>query len=210
MVRNIGRIISSKQKDQDGENERSAKNSNAANGDSNTDYKSNIADVVKGFVQAQASITNNSANNEVIQLLQEVNNKLQQLPQFQESSSQQSEKNKKQVSNQKSQQQDNTDQQANNMVSQELQNLFSQILQPVNVQSQSNNQQDVSPKDSAEKNPVKAMAVQTASQVLAQAQYELANELEASLQKLKQVISDSEKIANQISNFLGESSNKKS
>ncbi|MEN6566880.1 MAG: hypothetical protein ABFC57_11310 [Veillonellales bacterium] len=48
------------------------------------------------------------------------------------------------------------------------------------------------------------VAVQTAPQVLAQAQFELANELEASLQKLKQVISESEKIANKISNLLGE------
>lgn len=48
------------------------------------------------------------------------------------------------------------------------------------------------------------VAVQTATQVLAQAQYELANELEASLQKLKQVINESEKIANKISNLLGE------
>jgi len=48
------------------------------------------------------------------------------------------------------------------------------------------------------------LTAQTAAQVLAQAQYELANELEASLQKLKQVIRESEQIANKISNLLGE------
>lgn len=49
-----------------------------------------------------------------------------------------------------------------------------------------------------------SVAAQTAAQALAQAQYELANELEASLAKLKQVISESEKLADRISNLLGQ------
>lgn len=226
MPRNMGRLISSKATDQGGENKRgSMKNGNSvdSNSDSQVDSNSNIADVVQGFVQAQANITNNTmASNEIINLLQQVNSRLEQLPQFQASlgqnqqlagnnqqaSNQQA--SNQQASNQQSGQQDNSNQQANNMVSQELQNLFSQILQPNNAQPQSSNQENTKKNESANQNPAKAMAVQTAGQVLAQAQYELANELEASLQKLKQVISDSEKIANQISNLLGESSNKKS
>ncbi len=49
-----------------------------------------------------------------------------------------------------------------------------------------------------------SVTAQTAAQALAQAQYELANELEASLTKLKQVISESEKLADRISNLLGQ------
>jgi hypothetical protein len=52
----------------------------------------------------------------------------------------------------------------------------------------------------------KPSPAQTAAQALAQAQYELANELEASLAKLKQVISESEKLADKISNLLGQES----
>ena len=43
---------------------------------------------------------------------------------------------------------------------------------------------------------------QAAAQLLSQAQYELANELEASLQKLRQVINESEKIAAKVSTLL--------
>ncbi len=47
-------------------------------------------------------------------------------------------------------------------------------------------------------------AASTAAQMLSQAQYELANELEASLEKLKKVIDESEKLAGKISNLLGQ------
>ena len=51
-----------------------------------------------------------------------------------------------------------------------------------------------------------AKATQTAAQALANAQYELANELENSLAKLRQVIGESEKLAEKISQLLGEES----
>ena len=57
--------------------------------------------------------------------------------------------------------------------------------------------------------PVNASFVQMSSQELAQAQYELANELDASMQKLRQVISESEKIADRINRLLGASENSK-
>lgn len=46
------------------------------------------------------------------------------------------------------------------------------------------------------------LVLQTAAEVLSRAQYELSNELENSLKKLKQVISESEQIASKISNLI--------
>lgn len=108
-----------------------------------------------------------------------------------------------QVSNSSQVQQQSTEQ---------LQNLFGQLLvnseRLQNKKSPSSQCSRLSSINQSDKTSM--LAVQTASQVLAKAQYELANELDASLQKLKQVISESERIANQISNLLGESSDKKS
>ena len=52
-------------------------------------------------------------------------------------------------------------------------------------------------------------SVHLSSQELAQAQYELANELDASMQKLRQVISESEKIADRINRLLSARENTK-
>lgn len=49
------------------------------------------------------------------------------------------------------------------------------------------------------------MTAKIASQVLAEAQYELSKELESSLQKLRQVIAESEQVAQKISKLLQES-----
>ncbi|SDD37303.1 hypothetical protein [Sporomusa acidovorans] len=105
-------------------------------------------------------------------------------------------------------------------VSQELRNLFSSLLTQEKQQNTLPNngnmeQQNLAQNQSQQQNQAaeqgnnqnNSITVQTAAQVLAQAQYELSNELEASLQKLKQVISESEKIANKISNLLGEENN---
>jgi len=53
----------------------------------------------------------------------------------------------------------------------------------------------------------KAAPVQNAAQLLNQAQFELSQELEASLQKLKQVIADSENLAGRISTLIGKENN---
>lgn len=53
------------------------------------------------------------------------------------------------------------------------------------------------------------MTKDAAQQILEQAQYELANELEASLKKLKEVISESENLATKISALIGQDSNQK-
>lgn len=96
-------------------------------------------------------------------------------------------------------------QQAEADVSQELRNLFSMLLQngsqktdlSIREQGQEQNNRQV-----ANSSMSNNMADATAAQVLAQAQYELSDQLEASLKKLKQVLGESEKIANDISSLL--------
>lgn len=55
----------------------------------------------------------------------------------------------------------------------------------------------------------KSVSKKTISEILSQKQYELADELEASLQKLKKVISESEKLTLKITNLLGEENKNK-
>lgn len=180
-------------------------------------------------------------NQEILTLLQQINEQLKQqgssgqLNAQANASNTQGQADEKGQSKNQSLQQNKTNQQqqgqqagssqnqsnddpAEELVSQQLQNLFSQLLQGNRTDGQGQmgqnnsgggNQQGSGQKQQSDKK--NSVAVQTAAQVLAQAQYELANELEASLKKLKQVISESEKIANKISNLLGEenSSNNK-
>ncbi|MPM36982.1 hypothetical protein SDC9_83586 [bioreactor metagenome] len=181
-----------------------------------------VTDLAKGFAQAQANSSNAADNQAIMDLLQKVNSQLEMLQSSQGSDQNQqqatilsSQSNQAQQSGQqqqaKEQQQSDQNSEVDNQATQDLKNLFSQILTKADNQSQKS-QSDSGSKTQSSKQSDKtsALAVQTASQVLAKAQYELANELETSLEKLKQVISESEKIANQISNLLGESSNKKS
>ena len=93
--------------------------------------------------------------------------------------------------------------QTEKMVSQELQNIFSTLLQS-NSNETGKTEKVSSNNKQSQNNPPEITAVQDAAQMLSQAQYELSNELEASLKKLKEVISESEKIANKISNLIGE------
>jgi hypothetical protein len=182
-----------------------------------------IADMAQGFVQAQADITGksaNSTNQEMLSLLQKVSTQLEKMQQpvqsgnMDKKTSQSEPAQKTQGQSQQSQEgqenktgsQPEAKQPTDSMVSQELQNLFSQILQG---KEENNSTQQQANSQNANAKPQKkdkdaAMTVQTAAQVLAQAQYELSNELEASLEKLKQVISESEKIATKISDLLGE------
>lgn len=102
----------------------------------------------------------------------------------------------------------NQDQSDDSTSNQEIQELFKQFLSkeqmnlPTSQKQNTPQQQSQSKTNQNSKNT--AISRQTAAQALAQAQYELADELEASLKKLKQVISESEKLANKISNLLGE------
>lgn len=200
-----------------------------------------IADMAKGFLQAQANMGNTAQTNnsqEVVELLNKINKQLESLQnslkgnyntggQFQQAGRQSGQNQQPKPTQQQQASQYTSGSQTDADVSQELRNLFSMLLsnssqqnsggssytqgsQPEDQsqdQEQNQNQnmsqsQDNNPNNKANKG--NTIAVQTAAQVLAQAQYELSNELEASLKKLKQVINESEKIANKISNLLGE------
>ncbi len=189
-----------------------------------------IADMAKGFLQAQANVNNTSCtvnSQEVVDLLNKINYQLTSLQgalnvsnnsggQASQSPQQTGESQQFQGSpnQQGGQQAENL--QSENDVSQELRTLFSMLLKNDNKQNnQTNsnqgtndnstqNQQQGQANGQNNRQNSNSIAVQTAAQVLAQAQYELSNELEASLNKLKQVISESEKIANKISSLLGE------
>lgn len=101
-------------------------------------------------------------------------------------------------------------------VAEQLQHLFQQLLQGTQCQNpkdseqgfQTESQNQESKASTVKDNNQNRMTAQTAAQALAHAQYELSTELEASLTKLKQVITESEKLANKISVLLGEENNK--
>lgn len=219
-VRHVSRRAIRRQvdlKSSEKDNNRASKDNEEYSRDNNCD-SSIVADLAKGF--AQANMVNVSADNEaILGLLQKVNSQLEKL---QSGQGNQSESGQQQQSQQQSQQQpqqqsrqaqsgNNTKLENEEQAKQELQNLFSKVL--LNSSDSSQNSQtssnEANSKAKSQTNLDSSMAIKTASQVLAKAQYELANELESSLQKLKQVISESEKIANQVSDLLGEGSNKK-
>ncbi|MPL60297.1 hypothetical protein SDC9_05855 [bioreactor metagenome] len=215
-VRHVSRRAIRRQvdlKSSEKDNNRASKDNEEYSRDNNCD-SSIVADLAKGF--AQANMVNVSADNEaILGLLQKVNSQLEKL---QSGQGNQSESGQQQQSQQQPQQQSRQAQSGNNtkleneeQAKQELQNLFSKVL--LNSSDSSQNSQtssnEANSKAKSQTNLDSSMAIKTASQVLAKAQYELANELESSLQKLKQVISESEKIANQVSDLLGEGSNKK-
>lgn len=167
----------------------------------------------------ESSSSESTGSKEIIAMLQKINTQLEKMQQSDQESAKTetgnqpaNEINPKNDSQKQPQSAKGSDigQTTNTEASKELQAIFSQLLQGKN-----NSQQPSAPPEKKE-NTAKSdngqasgqqpstVVAQTAAQVLAQAQYELSNELEASLQKLKQVISESEKIANKISNLLGE------
>lgn len=192
-----------------------------------------IADMAQGFIQAQAKMsekTNPVSNLEIALLLQKCNSQLEEIRRSTQTNSTSGgggQQNNGGISTQ-----DNKKQQVPEMTSQDLQSLLATVLQGNSGNSGNNGSSDsnssttkANSEGNAGKSPVlqntednksttpgekqNMMTVQTVSQVLAQAQYELANELENSLKKLKQVITESEQIANNISNLLGEEGTKK-
>jgi hypothetical protein len=190
-----------------------------------------IANIAKSLMQSQNSPKNQSPTNnnddsaEIKALLERIS---AQLNCMQQTSQAQQSVNNSPSGEQLQGQQEETPEEP--QVTAELQNLFKQLLNGQKDQK-NGNQQSSSSKNSEQivsgggaqsnldskgilsgyeqasktipENQNK-MTAQTAAQALAQAQYELSTELEASLKKLKQVISESEKLANKISNLLGE------
>gem|GEM_PF-713313 len=199
--------------------------------ENNTNDKANdndslIADMAQGFIQAQAAMTDKTTsfnNLEIALLLQKVNDQLDEIKRSTPNSPQTGEQSSKGSTGQNSKQQndaettaqDNSKQQADVESSADLQALLTSVLQGKKGDDNNEKKSSKTPsndgsKSNGGKSTQNAMAAQTVSQVLAQAQYELANELEASLKKLKQVISESEKLANNIGNLLDEETMKKS
>ena len=190
------------------------------------DNDSLIADMAQSFIQAQATMTDkamNVNNREIALLLQKVTDQLEEIkrstpnsPQTGgQSSTDSTMQNSKLENAAEGSVQDNSQQQADGGAANQLQALLTSVLQGKNGNGNNDNKSSTTQNKDVNKSngggsPQKVLSVQNVSQVLAQAQYELANELETSLKKLKQVISQSEKLANEISNVLGEETMKKS
>ena len=165
------------------------------------------SDTAKALIEVGSNMTNQQIDQDMLAMLKQIN---EQLKQRQSQSNDCQQTQRPQSTNQQNQPPPEA------MISEELKKLFSQLLknqegqqnqseelqQSQNIEPQFNNDQQG--QASGEKSKKSTIAVQTAAQVLAEAQYELANELDVSLKKLKQVISESEKIAEKISNLLGE------
>jgi hypothetical protein len=192
---------------------------------SDSDTDSLIADMAQGFIQAQAKVTNNVAsfnNKDIISLLEKVNNQLEEIKNANDDSKKDTQtngtSNNNASSSKKSTQDENSTKSTSDNKGQsdkelltELKTLVSAMLQGKNNDDEnSSKSQNTNNKKSNMNQQQNSMAAQTVSQVLAQTQYELANELENSLQKLRQVINKSEKIATNISQLLGEENIKKS
>ena len=168
-----------------------------------------IADMAKGFVEAQAKISgpNDSANREMLQLLQKISS---QLDNVQKANSAVSTSQPKTTTNQSPNAEQGAELPAANGPDQNspgLHNLFNQLLSAANQNSPPQKQQN----NGSGQNQTKQLGIggkqqklapQDAAQALSQAQYELSQELEASLQKLKQVIAESEKLADRISDLI--------
>ena len=224
-------------------------------GDSNqvADHRQNtdslIADMAKGFVEAQARITGGTdvgPNREMLAMLEKISSQLAQLqnastavqrPGGQEQAGPQAQGNSRQQGGQQTQrggqkqaEQPTPGNGQGKEGQPELSAIFSQLLadgKNEGKKSAGNRQEDGAQQRAGGAQPDgggqpqsgpdsdnkaegqtagenTSSAAQTAAQALARAQYELANELEASLAKLKQVIGESEKLADKISNLLGQ------
>jgi hypothetical protein len=181
-----------------------------------------IAEMAKGFLQAQANLNENTTEALVqepaIQLLQKLNQQMEHLAQALQNNPKLSQSA-----------QTGAMSQAADMMQQQnpeaaMQQQFSKIggnQTPVGTQQimETANQFKELMSQLTQKEPgggsasggnTSPVPAKTVSQVLAQAQYELATELENSLQKLREVINKSEQLANKIGNLLGEENPSKS
>jgi hypothetical protein len=182
----------------------------------NCDTNSLIADMAQGFIQAQAKVSNNTSsvsNKDIISLLEQLNSNLEEIRSSSDKSNNQSSSKKPttQQDETESSTKDDNKKQDDKELLKELKNLVSTMLQGNNSEDSSlKSQSNDTKKSDMKQQQQDSMAAQTVSQVLAQTQYELANELENSLQKLKEVISKSEKVATNISHLLSKENIKKS
>ncbi|WP_245754938.1 hypothetical protein [Pelosinus propionicus] len=195
--------------------ERPIKDDDSSN---HNDSKNLIADMAQGFIQAQTKADSDD-NKEIISLLEKLNSNLEQMKGSNKDSSFATEKNSDDSSSKRLVQAKASEQplqggseQGDKELLKELKTLVSTMLQGKSdsEDNSSKPQNNDTKKSDMKQQQQDSMAVQTVSQVLAQTQYELANELETSLQKLKEVISKSEKVATNISHLLSKENIKKS
>jgi hypothetical protein len=165
-----------KQKSQQPEN---TGNRNQETGQQQNSQRNNLHAIIAKYLLGKSSTENQQSgeNNPILT----ANNMANQ--QSNQSSNQQS--TNQQSTNQQSNNQQNNNQQSNNQ--------------------QSNNQQGNNQQGGIQQSLIKSdITAKMASQVLAEAQYELANELETSLNKLQRVIEESKQIAQKISSILAQ------
>lgn len=138
---------------------------------------------------------NNNQNNDVLQLLAKISSQLENM--------QKNEGQNTTPATATNNQQPNysTDQQPDPQSAPKLQALLNQLL-PNGNQGQAGETNSQPPNSAGSGTQSGQLNPQDAAQALANAQLELSQELEASLKKLKQVIAESEKLANKISNIL--------
>lgn len=149
--------------------------------------------ITQAYEKCAENNSNLNDSSKIYELLQKISNQLDSLSQIQQPSQ-------------------NT---ANNEIRQ-LNEIFGQILNKNTTNNNNANNASMSANSNNSNTNAgtssqvgkQKVVVQTAAQMLADAQYELSNELEASLQKLKTVIQESEKIANKINNLLSQSKSK--
>jgi hypothetical protein len=230
MNRRLQRRVTGKEQDYSTDTNKSRENNNLKSNpitasSRQSDYEYEFAQSLSPTMSSnQTTSSSELSSSEIVAMLQKINLQLEKMQQNevrsstkQEHTNESADNDTQQSSDNKSQQQTQQNADTTNTTSgmddvqaaQGLQALFSQLLQGKGNSQQPAEQEKPQPasqnaNEQSGGQQTNSVVAKTAAQVLAQAQYELSNELEASLQKLKQVISESEKIANKISNLLGE------
>ncbi|CUH94062.1 hypothetical protein P22_0124 [Propionispora sp. 2/2-37] len=157
-----------------------------------------IADIAKSFIQLQDKAKPDSGcnnNQEMIALLEKLNKQMENI--------------QKVIANKEnSSQSDTQPQQPEKENLGEVLQMLEQLLRNSARQAGGSDGTGYSSEGtvskSAPKNSSGGSTAKTAQELLAKAQFELSNELEASLTKLKQVIRESEQVVSKVSSLLGE------
>jgi hypothetical protein len=180
-----------KQKSQQPEN---TGNRNQETGQQQNSQRNNLHAIIAKYLLGKSSTENQqSGENNPILIANNMANQQSNQSSNQQSTNQQS-------TSQQSTNQQSTNQQSNNQQSNNQQNNNQQ-----SNNQQSNNQQGNNQQGGSQQSLIKSdITAKMASQVLAEAQYELANELETSLNKLQRVIEESKQIAQKISSILAQ------
>lgn len=165
-----------------------------------------LIDLAKGLVDAQSQINSktDAANDQkIVSVLEKISQQLDNITQLLSGNQAKSGKDAQAKDVSGTGQAQPGSENENSGMSQELKTLFSQLLTSKQGCPPSSQQtKGATAKKGSQAQPAKA--AQTVPQALAQAQYELSQELDTSLQKLTQVISESENLANRISVLIGE------